>query len=512
MRNDFLLNHEVNKTFEEVLWMDEDSFYDWCVNLRRVVVYAWDVLKLPPRVGYSKDEIAEAFRKMESFPVKQFIVKDELTGQKDVIRNTTNFSGYINDWFDTMMKVPINYTNDSENGRSIYDFFARDDLLKRFITYAKRHFKRDSFYAYSIPLQVDDKRFGQDLPVASDSISWLYQFIEEGYNGRGIYSFWLAPTDDKEYTGYNEKLQGQKYLTLTRDQIKILKFNPQYTTNVTDKSDTYQIRVFKLGQKLFPVGLKAWRVSFCQYATNYPPLTAKLIMEMYTTPGKQNIIWDPSTGWGGRLLGALSVKDDREIVYISNDPNTDHTIKTNYTKYHDISYFYKDHVKKGGLFASLHTDCYFIPIGSEEMQHNLMFKSVKGKVDLVFTSPPYFAKEAYSEDEAQSYKKFSTYDVWKQGFLYETLKTAFEWLVPGGHLVWNISDVQFGKDVLPLIQDSKDICEGLGFKYIKTWKMSLAQMPGGNRLDTETGQPKTRYFCKVNGIWLKYEPMLVFQK
>ena len=42
--------------------------------------------------------------------------------------------------------------------------------------------------------------------------------------------------------------------------------------------------------------------------------------------------------------------------------------------------------------------------------------------------------------------------------------------------------------------------------------MALAQMPVGNRVDEETGKPRAKNFCKVNGIWLKYEPIFVFYK
>ena len=511
-KNNYLIDHDVNKTFEDVLWMTDAEFRQWCIDLRYIVVYTWDILGIPPRVGYNEDEIIDQFKQMESYPVHEFLVKDEVTGAKDVIRNTSTLGNAVNQWFPTMMKVPINYTDDAENGKSIYDFFARDDLLERFTTYARRHFKRDSFYAYSNPLQVGDTRYGTDLPVAKDAIDWLNAFFGEGYWARQMYSFWFAPVDaDKEYTGYNEALQGIKYLTITKDEILNRQINAKYTTNVDDKHNLYQIRVFKLGQKLFPVGLKAWRISFCQYAVNYPPLTAKLIYEMYLKPGK-NIVWDPSAGWGGRILGCLSVKDNSEITYLANDHNYEHDLGMVGSKYHDIEKFYKANVDKGGLFPTPHNTLNFWCLGSEDMQYDEEFQAYKEKVDLVFTSPPYFAKEAYSDDDDQSYKKFPGYEEWKKGFLYETLKTAYEWLKPHGYLVWNISDVQFGKEVIPLVQDSMDICKEVGFNYVKTWKMALAQMPGGNRLDLETGKPKTRYSCKVNGIWLKYEPILVFQK
>lgn len=526
-RNNYLIDHDINKTFEEILWMDDDAFRQWCTDLRHVVVYCWDILGIPPRVGYNTEEIINQFQDMETFPVKNFIIQDELTGQKDVIRNTQILGNAVNQWFPTMMKVPINYTDDVDNGKSIYDFFAQDELLERFITYTRRHFKRDSFYAYSVPMKVKDTHHYGVLPVAKTGLDWILEF-EQHYRHRGEYDYWLCPVDeDKEYSGYNEDIKKRKFLTVNDADVLTLGQNIplKCQTNTHHKNtNNYHIRIFKLGQKVFPVGFKAWRVSFCQYATNYPPLTAKLIYELYTQPDRQNIVWDPSAGWGGRLLGAMSVRDDREILYLANDPNEDHTIGKQYagmnasppwTKYHEVEKFYKKNVKKGGLFPADHNQLEFWQLGSEVMQFDPDFQDFKGRIDLVFTSPPYFQKEAYSEDETQSYKKFSTYETWKNGFLFETLKTAYEWLRPEGHLVWNISDVQFGKEVLPLIHDSISICTGLGFKYIKTWKMTLAQSPGANRIDDE-GKVTARYSCRVRSekgsIHLKYEPCLVFQK
>lgn len=517
-RNNYLIDHDINKTFEEILWMDDDAFRQWCTDLRHVVVYCWDILGIPPRVGYNTEEIINQFQDMETFPVKNFIIQDELTGQKDVIRNTQILGNAVNQWFPTMMKVPINYTDDVDNGKSIYDFFAQDELLERFITYTRRHFKRDSFYAYSVPMKVKDTHHYGVLPVAKTGLDWILEF-EQHYRHRGEYDYWLCPVDeDKEYSGYNEDIKKRKFLTVNDADVLTLGQNIplKCQTNTHHKNtNNYHIRIFKLGQKVFPVGFKAWRVSFCQTPVNFPPLTAKLIYERYTEncKDKQNIIvWDPSAGWGGRLLGALSVKDDRRLMYLANDPNTDHNTIGGRTKYHEIYDFYCQHVNKGGIFPEPHNLMNFWQLGSEEMQYDKLFLDCKGLIDLVFTSPPYFSKEMYSDDVTQSAKKFPKYEIWKTGFLYETLKTAYLWLKPGGHLIWNVSDAKFGKDMLPLASDSMNICNNLGFQYKETLKMSLAQAPGSNRLDV-TGKARAKYSWKTkDGIILKYEPILVYVK
>jgi hypothetical protein len=517
-KNTYLLEHSVNKTFDEILLMSRDEFRNWCKELREVVVYSWDELGIPPRVGYNEQEIIQQFKNISLFPVHKMLIKDDISKKKDVIRNTNVLGNSVNQFFPSMMKTRINYSDDSESGRSIYDFFSLDELFDRFCTYAYRHFKRDSFYHYSVPVKANDKDQYNNYPISDNGIDWILKF-EKDYRNRDKYDYWLSPVDsDKSYTGYNEDIKSRKFLSITDADILTLGQNiPLHCQTNIDYKDTnhYQIRAYEKGQKLFPIGLKAFRVSFCQYATNFPPLVAKFIYEKFTEEYKNRDtihVWDPSSGWGGRLLGALSVKHDRHITYLGNDPNTDHNTYDGRNKYHEIYDFYVNTVDKGGLFPEPHTDFKFWQSGSEVMQYDEEFQKYKGKLSLVFTSPPYFCKEAYSEDLEQSYKKFDTYDVWKKEFLYETLKTAYEWLEKDGYLVWNISDVKIGKNILPLVDDSVEICEKLGFKRLDDLKLSLAQMPGSGRIDSETGLPKTKYYYQTNGMFLKYEPILCFRK
>jgi hypothetical protein len=53
--------------------------------------------------------------------------------------------------------------------------------------------------------------------------------------------------------------------------------------------------------------------------------------------------------------------------------------------------------------------------------------------------------------------------------------------------------------------------------------MTLAQMPGGNRVDPKTGKPSAKNFCRVleakkgtkkqsKSIWYKFEPVFVYKK
>ena len=527
-KNQKFLQHPVNREFSDILTMSDKNFSSWVIEMREVVVDLWDNEGLPPRVGYNEGEIVKQFDKMSTFPVHKFSVVDEYTGENNCIRNTSNLGNAANQWFPTMMKTRINYKA-NDDGLSIYDHFIKDDLLEKVIKYARRHFKRDSFYAYSRPVQAENP--DDFFYSACTGVEWIEKFKSSEYD------YWIQPYDiKKEYTGYDSvrntkevstldgetvthssSIKDREFLTLTKAELELLNLPKHRLTNAID-SEHYWIRMYKKeNNKLFPSGLKAFRISWCQYAVNFPPLTAKYLYEKYTDSGKLSNIWDPSAGWGGRILGAMAVKDDRSIHYIGNDPNTDHTIEDGLTKYHDLATFFNTRTTRANPNLAFFDDnagpntFEIHQLGSEVMQYNPEFQTYKGKIDLVFTSPPYFAKEAYSEDEEQSYKKFGTYGLWRDGFLKPTLETAYEWLRPGGYLLWNIADAKFGKDVLPLEGDSRSILKNLEMEYVTTEKMCLAQMPGGNRIGDD-GKPKAKNFCKVKGMWLKYEPVFVYRR
>lgn len=499
-KNRELLESKVNVTFDEILAMSDDQFRQWVIDLRKTVVYLWDEKGLPPRVGYDEEEIIGQFNDMIGYPFGNFLVKDELTGEDDVIRNTTNMGNAVNQWFPTMMKTKINYSTKGD-GKSIYDFFAKDELLDTFVVYASRHFKRDSFYHYSNPVKVWDMENIDKWPCAKNG----HQFIKKFKKG-GKYDYWFAPIkEDKAYTGYDDKLRARKNLTV-RD-----------IANTGATGQLYEIRVYEKGQKLFPIGLKAFRVSFCQYAVNFPPLTARYIYEQLLReggfdPNETQYIFDPSAGWGGRIIGAMAIDDTYDICYIGTDPNRDHDTDGSRTKYHELADFFNNQTyRANGLFPKQHSYKIY-QLGSEVIRNEKLFQKYKGKIAIAFTSPPYFAKEVYSQDPEQSCHKFGdSYASWRDGFLRPTIETCYEWLKPGGYIAWNIADAKFGKDMLPLEGDSCKILESLGMKFIRKWKMSLAQMPGANRVDDE-GKGKAKNTCKVNGILLKYEPIYVYQK
>ena len=150
-------------------------------------------------------------------------------------------------------------------------------------------------------------------------------------------------------------------------------------------------------------------------------------------------------------------------------------------------------------------------LGSEVVHKEKNFKRYKGKIDFIFTSPPYFAAEGYSEDENQSFKKFPTYEEWRDGFLTQTLKTCVEYLKPNRWMCWNIADVSFGSRFYPLERDSVEIMKSLGMRYEHRWKMVLSGSVSKREI-SDRRVPSRKNYCCLRSSFRTYEPIFCFYK
>jgi len=467
-----LLESNININFERLLWMDDKQTSDWIESLRLFILSEWDEKGIPPTIGQNTKDIKKNFQKLREYPLhqgkKQFLTKDEDTGEYDVIRNYNKFGSAVNQFFPTMLKTRVN------NG-SIYDWFT-EDYKDKFQKVIRRILKRDSMYNWSKCVLSNEL-----LPQNYFVVQHKKDSVEE------------------------------KYLTLSKFVIENLPYKHKTNLPIELDDEKYKFLVhrFERGQKLFPAGIQAFRLGLGQPAVNFPPLTARWIYERYTKHIEQDEplnIYDPSSGWGGRILGAMSSL--KRIHYIGTDPNTDNYIdELGKTRYEYVADFFNNEVLETNPFWEEDKNTYHIfQDGSEFIGNNPEFQTYKDILDLVFTSPPYFDREQYSEDEEQSYKLYPKYDNWRDNFLRTTLTTAYEYLKPNRYLLWNIADIKIGKDKYhPLEQDSIDIVESLGGEYKDKLKMLMTTMTGLN--------PENVKNCvKVDGSYRKYEPIFVFWK
>ena len=447
--------------------MSYDDTLKWIDELRTFVLTEWDDKGIPPTIGLDTKDIIKNFRKLREYPLhqgkKQFLIND------DIIKNYNKQASSVNQFFPTMLKTRVN------NG-SIYDWFT-DDYREKFTKVMLRVIKRDGMYNYSKCIPKDS-----ELPE-----NW---FVVQ-----------QKRTDDLG-----------NYYSMKADEVKGLE--SKYTTNITDYDDdkfVYLVRKFELGQKIFPSAIQGFRLGLGQPAVNFPPLTARYLYEKYTDHIEQDEplnIYDPSSGWGGRILGAMSSL--KRIHYIGTDPNTDNFIdELGITRYEYVADFFNNKALETNSFWEEEQNTFHIfQEGSEHIGKHPDFQQYKGKLDMVFTSPPYFDREQYSTDEEQSYKAYPQYDDWRDNFLKPTLTNAYESLRNDRYLLWNIADIKIGTDKYhPLEQDSIDIVESLGGQYKGKLKMLMTRMIG---LDPSSSGIKNS--VKLNGEYYKYEPIFIFHK
>ena len=527
-----------NTTYHRLLEMTDDEFVSWAKLLRKEVTEQWDISGTPPVIGKDEEDIIENFKKLKSNPA-DYLERD-LSGDTEslgIIQNFNKDASVVNQFFPTMLKTKISIGKSADGGLSIYDHFSDPNLEETFVKIMKRAVKRDSMYSWS--RSIVDKKDENTFWDGQGAID----FIKDVYNGKVFvgewsnYDIWISKVNTRtidNYGTFNQEYIGHGNLYLTAPQVQQLKDDGYLTatqlsninrieeSHTSDTGNTqtflYQIRWYDKTDGIFPKILQVFRLSCGQPAVNFPALTAKWIYENYTSHINQDEplhIYDSSSGWGGRIIGAMSTR--KKVHYIGTDPNPDNFInELGISRYEYVAKFYNDKcvddysekltqffdVKKQGNTYELFQD------GSELISNNPRFQKYKGKLDLSFTSPPYFNREQYSQDEKQSFKAYGEYEDWRDNFLRPTLTTIYEYLKNDRYILWNIADIKIGESTYyPLEQDSIDILTELGCEYKGKIKMLMTRMVG---LDPSKSGIKNS--VEHEGKTYKFEPIFVFHK
>lgn len=276
-------------------------------------------------------------------------------------------------------------------------------------------------------------------------------------------------------------------------------------------------------------------VSGNQPVYNFPSTLAKWLYldkaKRIPDDQKEFNILDTSCGWGGRMLAAISSASDillcnKQVNYWGTDPNTDV-----HDRFEKFECFWKTKISTGDDNFSM----YKATLPAEDIFKDEKFEEKKGTFDIMFTSPPYFNKEMYSNDKDQSYITYKNdYELWREGFLHKMLKNTYDLLRPGGECIINIADVKYkGKNYHPLEADTVKYALECGFKHVKTYKMLFSIMPGNDKRskekkafdksnnveiksvknkNTNGENPEVKNAIEYDGKKYKYEPMFVFVK
>jgi SAM-dependent methyltransferase len=204
--------------------------------------------------------------------------------------------------------------------------------------------------------------------------------------------------------------------------------------------------------------------------SNFRPTAAKAIYEKYSKAG--DCVLDFSAGYGGRLLGCMPLARH----YIGVDPSR--------SQIKGLNNMTARVAKLARVKAR--TDIY------QACAEDFMPQLKDNSVALVFSSPPYFNHERYSNEHSQSYRRFPVYDDWVKGFLCKVVAESWRVLRPGGYLILNVADVNGHK----LVEDTLLLASPF-FTLTAKLKLRLGHIP------YLRAQPAETY---------KYEPVFVFRK
>ena len=353
-----------NTTYHQLLEMTDDEFVSWARLLRKEVTEQWDERGTPPVIGKNEKGIIKNFKKLKSNPAKYW--KKDTSGDEEslgVIQNFNKDASVVNQFFPTMLKTKISVGKSADNGLSIYDHFSDPNMEDKFVHIMKRAVKRDSMYSWSRSIvdKKDENPFwnGQsgvnfikdvhdgkvfngkysdlDIVLAKVKTSTLnnYGTFNEGYVGFGNLYLNSEEVNGLVATGYLNKTQ-------ISNLGEIVDSTTSEAGTVTDYK--YLIRWYDKTDGIFPKILQVFRLSCGQPAVNFPALTAKWIYENYTNhidTDEPLTIYDSSSGWGGRIIGAMSSR--KKVHYVGTDPNPDNFLdEEGISRYEYVAKFYND--------------------------------------------------------------------------------------------------------------------------------------------------------------------------
>lgn len=218
-----------------------------------------------------------------------------------------------------------------------------------------------------------------------------------------------------------------------------------------------------------------------QACSNFRPGFAAHLYRRFCPSG--GTVLDTSTGYGGRLVGAIA----STVVghYVGIDPNTP-TVAGNREL---LKYLGRED------FATL------IELPAEDVKTWSGSKKkrmgdsqpvdtvLEESCDFAFTSPPYFRKEHYSDDDTQSWKRYEKADQWREGFLLPMMALYFKALKAGARCAINIGDVLIGSTRHPLGEWTVDCAKRVGFTHEDTLEFPMSRRFGSNQKDEIAVEP-----------------------
>ena len=329
-------------------------------------------------------------------------------------------------------ETEINENLGSKNDEFFY--FKKEDIQRKvYDNWLGKKFSLDEFVSFII-----------DEPTAMYQFNRLCQGYNDGYNISLLFNphrLCIDTLNDKNiFNGFNNddvyKKQFARYMVNFQKVVPIAQY-----------------------YKYIGIGSAGY-----QYVNEFQPYLARDIYKRFCNSGYK--ILNPCGGWGGRLIGLASCMLDN-IEFIQAEPAT---------------------ATYNGL-CKLKT---FLRLNDDYKTYNLPFEDLQVKenyFDFVFTSPPYFNTEKYSDENTQSYKQADNYKSWLKNWFYPFVDKILYSMKPKAKCLLNVGNARY-----PMETDLKKYLKLKDIKFVNLHDFKI----GGSGIGSRTGE--------------KGEPFVLFEK
>jgi hypothetical protein len=231
------------------------------------------------------------------------------------------------------------------------------------------------------------------------------------------------------------------------------------STMITLMGSLYTLKVSRIDKGILRGCLHLRKYTCSQFR----PSVAKAMYDKF----QSKTVLDFSMGWGDRLAGFYAGNTTEH--YVGLDPKAD-----NHPLYDTQRNFYNKHTS----FFEHDKSSEFHICPAEEFD----FTQYSEYFDMVFTSPPYFNVEHYSQDTTQSFKRYKLVEMWNEQFLHKVLTNIYPAVKLNGIVAINISDVfstsgKGQKRWLEITNPMNDHMKSLGMEYVGAIGMEMSKRP-----------------------------------
>ena len=310
------------------------------------------------------------------------------------------------------------------------DTFTKNDIIKLF------NYIRNKFTLKFITFDKPIKHYKGDLKDSKITFVNTFKndkFIKKKYNNTNVLIEYFVEDIRIECKNLNIKKSPKQYYIDNKKKVD-KKFKYLMTKKKIKKND--KVKKYNLYKSIIKNEIK----KDCDLFPLFVPLF------IYCTFKPRKVL-DMSSGWGDRLMCSLLYGN---CSYTGVDPNS--KMQPRYKNIIDT--FSKNNKNTFKVIES-------------------PFEDVKltGKYDLMFSSPPYFNAEQYSDDANQSFKRYSNIDLWLDKFMFKSIDKIWKHLIIGGFLILIINDTYIINKVVHFTdQIMKYILTKNGSKFINMLK------------------------------------------